>query len=109
MTKRLALYLGLLCLVAVQWPAAGVGMEGKDVAIAETTAGEEFTVRLPSNPTTGYAWQFLPTGDRGTVQFVSTVYEPPKTDRAGAGGTEIWTFRALCKGEARIEFIYVRS
>jgi inhibitor of cysteine peptidase len=71
---------------------------------------ETFNITLASNPTTGYSWRM---GELkpGVVQSVSDEYKPAENTRGlvGAGGEEIWTFKAVGAGNARISFEYVRS
>ncbi len=71
--------------------------------------GETFVIRLESNPTTGYSWS-LAGFDANVVEKVSNVYEPKKTaaNIVGSGGNEIWTFKAIAKGETKLTFQYVR-
>jgi len=71
-------------------------------------AGHTFILRLRSNPTTGYIWELAEPLKEGILCFIDRKYQPDKTDRVGAGGAEIWTFKAEGKGEARINLKYVR-
>jgi inhibitor of cysteine peptidase len=73
-------------------------------------AGDSFIIRLESNPTTGYSWSLAePLSE--ILQKVSNVYEPYKTDRnvVGSGGTEVWTFKAVSKGNVTLIFQYARA
>ena len=71
-------------------------------------AGEEFDLRLPSNPSTGYRWQVKrPMPDR-VVKLVDTRYEAPTGSALGAAGVEIFTFVGSAPGRATLELIYVR-
>ena len=71
--------------------------------------GDTFIIRLESNPTTGYSWN-LPEIPSEIVQKISNVYEPEKTNGniVGSGGTEIWTFKAISKGNITLTFQYAR-
>lgn len=71
-------------------------------------SGKIFTLTLRSNPTTGYVWQLTEPLNKGVVQLVSHEYRGDKTGLAGAGGREIWTFKAVAPGEAAIDLKYVR-
>lgn len=71
-------------------------------------AGRTFTLKVRSNPTTGYRWELAGPLDANILSFVGREYRPERTDRVGAGGTEIWTFRAVGSGEAVIALKYVR-
>lgn len=76
--------------------------------VLSTKAGKEVTIRLDSNPTTGYSWQLAEPYDESIVRLLEAEYTPPTTRRVGAGGKESWTFLALKKGTAKISLKYVR-
>ena len=78
----------------------------------EVGAGEEFEVRLESNPSTGYAWQVSETTDPAIVTLTSATYvEGDATDpeRVGASGTEVFVFRAGTEGAGVLRLEYARS
>jgi len=73
------------------------------------TAGQEFLIAIPSNPTTGYSW----TGksSSGTVTVWGSAYEgPPATvkQKMGSGGQQIFVCKANNPGTAQITFSYAR-
>lgn len=70
--------------------------------------GDLLVVRLPSNPSTGYAWKVAGGVDR-MLALAGRAYVPP-TDatRVGAPGTAILRFRAATPGSARLRLVYVR-
>ncbi len=70
--------------------------------------GKEFTVRLASNPTTGYHWRPLGALDERTVKLVRSQYLPFEGGRVGTGGEEAWTFLAVARGDTEITMEYVR-
>jgi predicted secreted protein len=70
--------------------------------------GQTFTLKLRSNPTTGYMWKVAEPFSEGIIRFIGREYQAKKTDRVGAGGMEIWTFRAVGMGETLIGLKYVR-
>ena len=72
-------------------------------------AGQRFSIRLRSNPTTGYAWMLDGAPDSNLVNMVTNVFEaPPDDGLVGAGGHEIWTFKARKAGETRVTLRYAR-
>lgn len=73
-------------------------------------AGQTFKLTLKSNPTTGYSWDLTSPLDESIIRFVGKEYQPDKSaiKLVGAGGVEIWTFKAVGKGEALIDMKYVR-
>jgi predicted secreted protein len=72
------------------------------------TAGQEFLIAIPGNPTTGYSW----TGksSNGTVTVWGSVYQPSAgaNQRMGAGGQQIFVCKANHPGTAQITFSYAR-
>lgn len=60
--------------------------------IVVTQPSPTVTFMLPANPTTGYSW-FLKSEDSNLIAAVSEKFEAPKTNRPGAGGMDVWTFR----------------
>jgi inhibitor of cysteine peptidase len=70
--------------------------------------GQEFTVTLASNATTGYHWELAAPLDEAVVKLVNSEYQTPETSALGAPGQEIWTFQAVGKGQTVIDLKYVR-
>jgi inhibitor of cysteine peptidase len=70
--------------------------------------GQTFTLTLRSNPTTGYIWQLGKPPEDGVIQFIDNQYRGDKSGLVGAGGREIWTFKAVGTGETTIDLKYVR-
>ena len=75
--------------------------------------GEEFTIILDSNPTTGYSWRLAQPLDGKILALVGSEYLQPtpsgKTPIVGAGGKDLWVFKALAQGNAEISLEYVRA
>ncbi|MBN1643735.1 MAG: protease inhibitor I42 family protein [Dehalococcoidales bacterium] len=78
---------------------------GKEIKIG---VGGTLTVSLSSNQTTGFQWELKEIGDTGLIQKTDSQYEAPTSGLVGAGGTEIWTFRALKAGTTTITMEYSR-
>lgn len=77
----------------------------------EVKVGEEFTISMDSNATTGYEWQLAEALDESVVEQVGDpqyILEEGAEDRVGAGGTEVWTFKGAGSGNTTISFKYVR-
>ena len=79
---------------------------GEMVAV---NAGRRFAIRLRSNPTTGYGWQLAKPLDGKIVAQVTNDYVHAHTGRIGAGGHEVWIFKAVGQGQTEISLKYVRS
>jgi predicted secreted protein len=73
--------------------------------------GQQFTVRLESNPSTGYEWQ-MDLAAAMPVELVREEYKAPDTDTdtdvVGAPGQQRFVFQAVAEGAVTIEFSYVR-
>lgn len=79
---------------------------GKTVEIA---AGGSLTVTLESNITTGFQWQMVGNTDEAVLALEDRQYQASDEARAGvvgAGGQEVWTFKALDSGESTIDLEY---
>lgn len=96
------------------------GLEGAAPVqtLTDPAAGEKATLRpdgllrvkLDSNPTTGYYWQVELSGS-DAVELVSEDYvaDPAPEGLVGSGGHQVFVFRALEKGNAKVSFSYERS
>lgn len=98
--KRIA----LLCL-GFGWLLTAGAAEPKPI---DVTVGQEFTISLQSNPTTGYLWRFAKPPDEKLLKLVRTQYKAPQSKLVGAGGIEVWTFKALAEGKTPLELNYQR-
>ena len=87
----------------------GVMAQNKDGEVFEVTVGQDFTITLESNPTTGYRWQLAQPLDEVIVTLVGIEFKPPDTRRLGAGGREVWTFKAVGQGRTTVEMAYLRA
>lgn len=109
---RFALLLVVLtpaCVDAPPPPAPLVVDAARSGASLTLRTGEELVVRLDANRTTGYAWTWTE-GPAGVVAHVGApLYETAPDGAAGAGGTEVFTFRAAAPGTTTLRFAYARS
>lgn len=72
----------------------------------------EFTVKLKSNPTTGYAW-YLREYNHYLITPVKHSYQSSNAKLIGGSGYELWTFRVkpvafAVPHQLTIRFIYAR-
>jgi|GEM_PF-1416985 len=79
------------------------------VRTIETKNGDNFSIDLAANPTTGYEWQV--DFDSDYIQLVNEEYteSPHPPEMVGVGGISTFIFKALKAGETEIEFSYLRS
>jgi inhibitor of cysteine peptidase len=73
-------------------------------------AGDQFSVSLPSNQTTGYSWRLAEGVSSAVLKTMGSRYTAPAPSGGlvGRGGTETWVFRALAKGKTTITLEYAR-
>ena len=75
--------------------------------------GDEITVRLCSNPSTGFQWtEDAEISDPDVVTQQSHAYQAPSEEgdppAPGTPGAETWVFRAVTSGESVIRLEYDR-
>jgi len=78
---------------------------GKEVIVA---VGGSLMVTLESNPTTGFKWELARNTDNAVLELVDHKFEAPEITLVGAGGKEVWTFKALKRGKRIISIEYRR-
>jgi len=108
---KIALLLGLPILAMAFAGCGGASSGGNFTDPAnpiKVNAGQEFTLTLDSNPSTGFKWDLAGALDEKVVQWVKSEYRPPAEQIPGRGGQEVWTFKATGKGETRIALQYIR-
>jgi len=76
--------------------------EPKQAKAIEVQAGQNFTITLEANATTGYQWQFAKPLDESAIQLISSEYLADKTRLVGAGGKQVWIFKALKEGRVNL-------
>ncbi len=78
--------------------------------VMHAIVGEELTVTLGSNPTTGFRWsEDAEISDESIIKQVSHKFVGPGIDKPpGTSGEEVWTFKALKKGTTTISVEYSR-
>ncbi len=81
------------------------GENGKDLILRR---GDLLTVTLNANRTTGYGWHPSFSREGILTSKGAAVYQHGHTGMVGAGGTEIWTFRAVREGKTTLTLGYVR-
>lgn len=71
--------------------------------------GDRLVVRLPSNPSTGYAWTISSAG-RPVLRLLSRSFLAPEDgQRVGAPGVAVFRFRAAAAGRTTLRLAYARS
>jgi len=75
--------------------------------IIRVKVGQEFTIVLTTNPTTGYDWEC--TSIYEWIQPLNKTYQADNTGLVGSGGTDTFRFKAHGQGKAALDFVYKRS
>jgi predicted secreted protein len=73
--------------------------------------GQVFAVTLESNPSTGYRWEWVVSGQSILEQIGEAEFKQPETGGApliGAGGWEIFAFKAVSPGQMILKLVYRR-
>lgn len=88
--------------------AAGGGVTITEPGPVSLKPGEQATIILDSNPTTGYSWELTSAPDTAVVRIVSDTYVPPAQQIPGAGGKQEIRIEGVAAGTATLEFGYRR-
>lgn len=72
--------------------------------------GQKFEISLPENPTTGFRWSLVSSGEPA-CEALDDLYEPPDPEAQAHGqeGNHYWRFEAARTGHGKIELAYRRS
>ena len=120
LTEKLMLVSVVMLLVAgcslVVRAGGGSGGEGQVLYLAddgrtiELAMGQTLVLELDANPTTGYSWQVAESAAGILEQVGEPTFKRAATDAAtvGAGGVQVYTFRAAESGEGLLELVYHR-
>lgn len=73
--------------------------------------GGKLEIILPSNPSTGYFWQFaVPPDDQIITQIDGTFQSDPNPrGMVGVGGDEVFLFEAIMPGKTKLVMRYARA
>jgi inhibitor of cysteine peptidase len=82
-----------------------------DGETVELSVGQEFTIALESNPSTGYGWEVLPMPEPVVKQVGEAEFKQDETSgrRVGVGGTATFRFKAVEAGNGPLKLVYRRS
>jgi predicted secreted protein len=85
-------------------------VETQPDSVINVTVGEDFTIDLDANPTTGYHWELVRIDQPESIVQQAGDPEYAQDEHAegmvGVGGTETWYFHSSAEGNAVIEFGY---
>ena len=86
--------------------------EGDADSQVELELGQVLVVTLKSNPSTGYRWERAENNESILEQLGEAEFKPSETEEppmVGAGGWEIFRFKAVSAGQMTLELVYHRS
>ena len=72
----------------------------------ELRPGDRVRVALSANPTTGYSWKFVARPARSIAELIRSTYREPDQSMPGAGGKQVYVFRARGNGTTGLETVY---
>lgn len=103
----LALFIFTSCASGNADYAKVYGKEGTNISVK---TGENFTIELEQNITTGYSWTYT-IADESIIKLIKDDYITKESDKklVGAGGLRVLTFEALKAGGTTILLVYERS
>lgn len=101
----------MLGLLAACTPAAApISLTDKDNGKQVTLAvGQELTLTVESNATTGFAWEVAGLNTGVLEQVGEPEYKAPSTGLVGAGGVQVFRFKAKAAGQADLKLNYRRA
>ena len=101
---RLLLALSLALLAAcASAPKQNVTVEKQSACPLNLKAGQNLTLTLPSNPTTGYRWAIQDSAGGVLRSLGPEVYSNPEdAGVVGAAGQSTWRFQAFTAGNGRL-------
>ena len=82
--------------------------EPDDGSSVYVTQGDTMSVKLPSNPTTGYKWSIAVNAPSVLQPAGDPRFEAPLTPRPGSGGFQTFDFRVVGGGAAALQLVYRR-
>lgn len=104
MRKIIWILLSILVVLSACTPRAGAFSDAQ-VPI-EVSKGEWFRIELPSNPTTGYGWEFGTPIDSDYLSLMKSYFTGSDSQLVGAGGAQVWVFQTLRTGTTSVQLEY---
>ncbi|MBF8721341.1 MULTISPECIES: protease inhibitor I42 family protein [Pseudomonas] len=105
---RLLAPLSLALLTAcAQHPAKTVVLDAESECPQQLQVGQNLTLTLPSNPSTGYRWLVQNPAPEVLQSMGPEVYNTPEeAGIVGSAGTSTWRFLAKASGEGHLILVY---
>lgn len=98
-------FLGTRLMVVTDRTMPGISDPATPITVK---SGQEFSLVLASNPTTGYRWDLAAPLVESRLRLSGKSYSPATPGIPGSGGTETWNFKASGKERAVVFLRYAR-
>ncbi len=110
-TAALLVMLGLFSAGCGSNPASVTLSADADGSSVSLKPEQELVITLEGNPTTGYSWALVKVDKAVLAPVGEPAYQPSSTDSTlvGGGGTYELRFKAIAKGQTKLELGYGRS
>jgi inhibitor of cysteine peptidase len=99
----------LLLIVSCNWSKAQQVSEVQNGEIVTLKVGETLQVLLEGNITTGFTWEIAKNDANIIEPQGEREYQQENTNLVGSGGTFIFKFKAIEKGQTNLWLVYHRS
>jgi inhibitor of cysteine peptidase len=111
LVPRLTVALSLALLTACAQTPSSVSLEQKqqNKCPLSLQVGQQFILRLPSNPTTGFRWLLRDAAPEVLQSLGPEVYSNPEdAGLVGSAGVSTWRFQVFKAGEGQLALTYER-
>ena len=111
LAPRLTVALSLALLAACAQTPSSVTLEQNQQSKCPLSlhVGQQFNLRLPSNPTTGFRWLLRDSAPQVLQSLGPEVYSNPEdSGLVGSAGQSSWRFEAAQPGSGRLLLVYRR-
>ncbi len=108
---RLTVALSLVLLTACVQTPSSITLEQKqqNKCPLSLQLGQQFILRLPSNPTTGFRWLLRDSAPQVLQSLGPEVYSNPEDEGlVGSAGISTWRFKVAKAGEGQLALTYER-
>lgn len=108
---RLTVALSLILLTACVQTPSSITLEQKqqNKCPLSLQLGQQFILRLPSNPTTGFRWLLRDSAPQVLQSLGPEVYSNPEDEGlVGSAGISTWRFKVAKAGEGQLALTYER-
>ena len=100
--------IGIVFAIIIPLILVGFTTNATDEFDVDIRLNKSFTVKLPTNPSTGYRWYWEKGVGTRIVDSLRRKYIGDQPARPGTGGEDCWTFKGIQKGTCTLHFVYKR-